>query len=598
MVFPPFLRAGKTRHTVVLFLLAEVLVLLSACARADAPETASFVRVVVEDGSGYAAQVRVQNALQGSDVQFFVALSDGCIITGTDYPDATIDSRDGSAVVTLHNVRYSTVVRLTVEHELVTYDLGDGRVIRLPVYRGHDKMNTWGWREDFSREGYVLTGWLTEAGEHIGLGSRTDHTNRILTADWAKESSETEFCYEVSDGIAFITAYTGAELVCVVPAELGGAPTAKILAGAFTHAGIETLILPPTVIEIEAGAFAGAALREIYLYDNIHSVSSESFADCSGLERLHINAATSPVYSGTYYDTFSDKLDRLIELREQKKIVLFSGSSARFGYDSERLDREFSEYEVVNMGVFAYTNALPQLELIRRYMLPGDILIDAPEFDTVSTQFCTSNALDMHFFCMTESNYDIVALLDLRECSNVFSAFGAYLSARSGMEGKSYNISAGTRDEDGHEVGFRTYNDYGDFIYPRPNGVDGELLKFIRTDYTVEGIPEAAVQTLNRELIRFQDDGVEVFFTFAPRNISSLTESSTLQARKALQVYLTQTLAVPVISDMEDYLYPSRYFYEIDNHLSDEGVQLRTAKIIEDLRKALLKERKTGEESP
>lgn len=37
---------------------------------------------------------------------------------------------------------------------------------------------------------------------------------------------------------------------------------------------------------------------------------------------------------------------------------------------------------------------------------------------------------------------------------------------------------------------------------------------------------------------------------------------------------LRERLCVPVISQMEESLYPGRYFYLIDSHLSDEGAAL------------------------
>ena len=39
-------------------------------------------------------------------------------------------------------------------------------------------------------------------------------------------------------------------------------------------------------------------------------------------------------------------------------------------------------------------------------------------------------------------------------------------------------------------------------------------------------------------------------------------------------VLLRERLCVPVISQMEESLYPGRYFYLIDSHLSDEGAAL------------------------
>ncbi len=117
-------------------------------------------------------------------------------------------------------------------------------------------------------------------------------------------------------------------------------------------------------------------------------------------------------------------------MKDKKKIVLFSGSSTRFGYDSEMIDQAFPDYEVVNMGVFAYSPALPQLELIRSCMKEGDILLDSPEFDAANRQFCYQKELDYATFAMMESDYDAFAELDLREYAQVFTAFSAYQAAR------------------------------------------------------------------------------------------------------------------------------------------------------------------------
>ena len=152
----------------------------------------------------------------------------------------------------------------------------------------------------------------------------------------------------------------------------------EIAAGAFTNAACREIILPDTLRRIEPGAFTGCAVESLTLFDNLQTVSDYAFAGCTALRTLHINAATAPVYSGSYYATFADKYDRLLSLSKTRKLVLFSGSSARFGYDSAALDQALPSYAVVNMGVFAYTNALPQLELIRSQLQEGDLLLLSP----------------------------------------------------------------------------------------------------------------------------------------------------------------------------------------------------------------------------
>ena len=103
----------------------------------------------------------------------------------------------------------------------------------------------------------------------------------------------------------------------------------------------------------------------------------------------------------------------------------------------------------------------------------------------------------------------------------------------------------------------------------------------------MKAFPESTITSLNQVYQRFLEDGILVFFSYTPRNHLSLTEDSTPEARAELHHYLETKLCVPVISEVEESLYSGIYFWLIDSHLSTEGVKLRTAQIISDLRNAL-----------
>lgn len=463
-----------------------------------------------------------------------------------------------------------------------------GDVMTLPMDSAHLRVNTAQGTRYFQREGYVLTGWNTAAdgsGERVGLGSRVQRREGLtLYAQWAKSAPAEEFFYELREGQAWITGYAGEGGVCVIPQELGGAAVRGIRAGAFRDAALEALVLPPGLYTVEAGAFQSCAIGEIVLFDSLREISDGNFADCLGPSALRVNAAVSPVYSGSYYDTFSDKYDWLLSLKGKKKLVLFSGSSGRYGYDSPALAAAFPDYTPANMGVYAYTSALPQLDLIRRLMEEGDVLLSAPEFDAAAEQFCASNRLDAHFWAMMESNYDAAAQLDLREYSGVFDSLGQYLATRRGMEPRHYSESPRSYDDDGNRYAFSTYNQYGDFTLPRPNGERDECLRHNIADYTAANVTPGRAEALNGVYRRFLAQGVEVYFTYTPRNRNSLTPESTPEARRALHRYLKEHLCVPVISDIEDSLYSGVCFYLIDSHLSSEGAALRTRQVVQDLR--------------
>ena len=454
----------------------------------------------------------------------------------------------------------------------------------------HRRENTLQGTVWFEREDFVLAGWNTlpdGSGVSVGLGSRMDPSiGNILYAQWLPCSPDADFSWDTKGNAAVITGYHGNASVCVLPQNHEGLPVRTVRAGAFEGKCFSLLVLSPSLRTVEAGAFKNCQVKEMILYDTLISISDASFFHCSGPKTLRINAASSPVYSGSYFDTFQDKYDYLLSLAGKKKLILSSGSSGRYGYDCELLKEAFPDYEPVNMGVYAYTNALPQLRLILPLAEEGDILLYAPEFDAINEQFCVSSRLDAGFWAMMESNYDGAAQLDMGQFSGVFDSFGEYLAIRSRMPKKDYSVSPAHYDDDGNAYAFSTYNRYGDFILPRPMGDTDERLRHNIADYTVNSFPPETVQSLNAALAPFGEKGVAVYFTYTPRNVNSLTEESTPEARRALHEYLKENLAVPLISEIEDSLLPGRYFWLIDSHTGAEGARIRTQRVIRDLEQA------------
>ncbi len=578
--------------TISVTVLAAILVFIcTGCGfTAESIQSTQDCQIVLEAADGITADSWVKSAENG-EVSFALTVADGCMLTGADFSDYTIirNAAGEGVTLTLHNVRYTKVVTLDVEQSpvVVNYVNGD-EIVSVPVTRSREKVNTAPYGL-FTRKGYTLYSWNTEpdgSGESTGLGSRVEYTEGLtLYAEWSRWSDENLFVWEQSgDGVA-ITGYIGSESVVTIPRELAGRRVLEIASGAFNGAECETVILPAGLMEVKAGAFENSSLSELYLFDDIVNISDYAFTGCSNLATLHINAVESPVYSGTYYDTFPDKLDRLLSLSDKRKIVLFSGSSARFGYDSSMIDEAFADYEVVNMGVFAYTNAYPQLMLILECMNDGDVLLVSPEFDAAKRQFCTTNALDAPFFAMVESDYDIVSMLDLREVTGVFAALSEYLSIKDGMEPRSYSVSPSDYDEDGNPTETPSYNEYGDYCLYRPNAASDEPVYGLAVEYTVAAFPkELYIDAANAMYERFLKKGVTVLFTYAPRNIYALSEDSTIEARAELDSFFRENLNIPVITDIEDSLFPGRLLYGTDNHLSTEGVTIRTETVIDGMR--------------
>lgn len=577
----------------LLVLLAAALALTACAATPAAP---AQCRVVLEASPAFTATNQTAAVTPGQTVTFTLTPADGYTLTGADYAGATLTRTGAGYTLTLPGVRYSTAVAVTAEKSDTALYYNDnlgGGWVEVPVTPTHLRLNTATAGELFTRPGYTLTGWNTApdgSGTAVGLGSRTAPGTRLY-AQWAQQNPAEEFDFTIENNAATITGWHGSGETLVLPDSLNGAPVVEIAAGAFANAPCKAVIFPATLRRVQPGAFTGSAVERVTLFDSLQTITDYAFENCTSLRTLHINAATPPVYSGSYYATFADKYDWLLSLAGEQKLVLFSGSSARFGYDSAALDAALPHYAVANMGVFAYTNALPQLELIRPLMNAGDILLLSPEFDAAKRQFCTTNAFDDDFFCMVEENYDLLAQLDLRQYNGVFSALGSYLQTRASMAARSYAVSPSELDEDGSAVDTPSYNEYGDYILYRPDAADDTPIYGLPVDYTVASFPkEVYIDPANAEWGRFTAAGVHVYLTYSPRNSQAISAASTPEAVAALDEYFRNNLDIPILTALQDSLLPGRYFFGTDNHLSTNGVALRTEQVAAALTAQLQKE--------
>ena len=569
------------------------------------------VNIVIEDNENLILSQNIFNTSYNNDVTLSLKIKEGYKITGCDYKDYSIKKTSDIYEITLFNIKYSTVVSIqTAKSDIqIKYELNSptdektSQTFTEYPDATHIKLNTAIYSDDYFINGYTLTGWNTapnQSGADICLGGRigfdSGENSKVLYGSYVKWTDAALFTYEENNGFITITGYNPEninliqEKKLVVPQKIGGKSVTYVSDNAFDgfKADIDVLVLPPCLKTVGKAAFKNCTFSEIILYDSLENVSDYSFEGCNNLRTLRINAATKPVYCGTYYATFPDKIDYLESIKkhfpDNRTLVLFSGSSTRFGYDSPMLEQAFQDIKVANMGVFAYTNAMPQMDLILSYMQEGDILLDSPEFDASRRQFCVLNKFDDKFFNLIEENYCLMEKLDLRDYTGVFSAFNEYLLVRRGMEKRSYDLSPSDYDENFNKIAQKSYNAHGDYILFRPNATDDAPVFDLPVDYLVSAFPESYVDSLNRQAQKFTDKGITFLFTYAPRNIQAISSESTYEKRMELDNYFKESFSFPVISDIEDSLYEGRYLFETDNHLSTEGAQIRTKRIIEELK--------------
>ncbi len=553
--------------------------------------------VLLEDNPALSMPRQVWEVKQNESLTLTLGVPTGERIASVNYGHYTLSQKQSSSAhfdyyeLTLHQIRYSTVIRVTTAPAYTTaYHGPGGGPIEILEESPHLFFNTLPYRGQFQNPGSVPIGWNTAAdgsGQSVGFGSRLDRralSHLDLYVHWLPESPAAAFDYEIANGKAVITGYHGTGDL-VIPMALGGCPVTAIAAGAFGDLDVENLVLSPNLEKVADGAFGAVTAEHFYFFDSLENLTEKTFQRYQ-IRHLRIQAAKEPVYSGTYFDTFPDKMDYLDSLQGTKKLVILGGSAARFGYDSEKLEAAFPGYRVANMGVYAYSNMAPLAELVLGSMGQGDILISSPELDAIDTQFCGETAIMRETYCLTESNFDLFARLDCTQYTNLFGAWAEFQQARQDMEPRSYLESARNFDEDGNPSLAPAYNQYGDYILYRENNHQRVNFGIKRAYYNKSHIRPQDLAGLNRVYDRFLEQGIAVYYLYSPRSKTSISPDSTSAAIAELDGYLRENLHVPVIAPIEESLMDPLYFYATDNHLSTEGVEIYTSLVINSLKQA------------
>ena len=551
------------------------------------------IHVVLESGPFLECSSPVVSIKPGEDASFLFRVKNEGKIATVSYPDHSLSlMEDGSYRLELHHVLYPEKVALEVVAKGVSYYANGGELLpnavtTFGVPEAHFRMNTADGGKLFRRDGYALLGWgeSPTSTSFIPCGSRVEKDVDSLYAIWEKESSLSDFRFHLGDGYAILAEYLGDEARVVIPEEVEGKPLIRVESGAFANKSLSSLLIPSSVRTLQSGAFSHCHnLEKVHLHDaNLREFAGESFLDCPNVKTLTIAAEEAPRYSGTYFDAFQDKLDYLRSIQDEKKIVLFSGSSTRYGFQSPLFEKAFGR-KASNMGVFAYLSAEVQLEAMRPFLRSGDIFIDAPELERSDYQFFANPEIEDKTFAMFESDFASFQNVDLTHYTNYWDALSSFFSTRDSMSKKSYGVEAKWFDDDGNHYDYPTYNIQGDMTIVRPNHPKDEWISQPLVLYDTSTVSDEEIDCFNRVYESLKKDGIDFFFDYAPKNRNCLTPESTPEKVHALGEKLNNKIKAPILSSLDEALKSGVYFWKIDNHLSDEGAKLRSEETIRDLK--------------
>lgn len=287
------------------------------------------------------------------------------------------------------------------------------------------------------------------------------------------------------------------------------------------------------------------------------------------------------MYSETYYAELSEMVQHL-KNADGHRLIPVGGSSVAFGLDTKLLEQYLEEmgysYTVCPMGLYAAVGSSVMLDLTEQELRSGDIVVLTFEAtdETVSDYFGAKA-----FWKCAESSPSLLTALSPEKLSALVGAYPGYLQER-------YAIKNSGDDPQPEGVYARSsFDDNCNLTYPRKGNT--MLLGYDpanRIDLDGISIAPEFADRANRFIDTAQKKGATVFLSFAPMNRASM-ENTAEEAVYGFFEQMHSTFHCPVISNPNDYILDSGWFYDSNFHLNTAGAELRTQRLAADLLAAL-----------
>lgn len=293
---------------------------------------------------------------------------------------------------------------------------------------------------------------------------------------------------------------------------------------------------------------------------------------------LLLTGASLPGYYGeTYYAELADMYHRLYAT-EGKKIVIIGGSSVAFGLDTALMETLLAQnrydYTVCSFGLYAAVGTSAMLDLSEDALNEGDIVILAmePTSETMSTYFGATA-----FWKCAEDAPEMLLNLSRDKQAAIFGNYIPYLQERWSIR------EDGTVPASGDVYAKSSFNDRCDMVYHRAGNM-------MALGFDTASPIDLSSVTIEAEFARQVNDycaaaarrGVNVVMSFGPMNGSAVTDSSA-ETVGAFFTLCNSAFVCPILSDPNDYILESGWFYDSNFHLNTAGAEVRTVKLTSDL---------------
>lgn len=259
--------------------------------------------------------------------------------------------------------------------------------------------------------------------------------------------------------------------------------------------------------------------------------------------------------------------DSLLVHTPSPRYIFVAGSNISFGLDSRMLEDSLGT-NVVNTGIQGSIGLHYMMRHVLDYTRPGDTVILAPEYDQFFGNFVHGD----------EPLYRTVLDVDMASVKHLTRSQKWNLLCYT----PKYAFSKFKPNEyigyaDPGIYGAKSFNKYGDtYLHWTMEPISLSASKGFFATYNpsvVDSIAHFALQLKSR--------GAELMITFCAYDKGSWTNN---RIEISMVDSALRTIGVPVLGNPERYVFADSMIFEAAYHLNRNGVELRTQRLIEDLK--------------
>lgn len=280
-------------------------------------------------------------------------------------------------------------------------------------------------------------------------------------------------------------------------------------------------------------------------------------------------------YSEAYYAQLPALYHRLYAA-EGKKLVIIGGSNVAFGLDTTLLGNILAQrgydYTVCPFGLYAAVGTSAMLDLAEDALSEGDIVVLAiePTSETFSTYFGATA-----FWKCCESTPQMLLHLSKDKQNALAGNYIPYLQERFTL------LFSGDAPSAEGVYTKASFDDTGNMVYERAgNAMTLGYDTATPVDFASIVIAPDFAEQIRDFCALAQRKGASVYLSFSPVNRSAIADEAALPGFFQL---CNERFPCSVISDPNDYIWDSGWFYDNNFHLNTSGAVLRTCQLAEDL---------------